>query len=119
MLDATSTICWRWTQGENSNIAESNIFRRSDGLTSPQLDTEVFDISTNVNGAPPTTSISTCSSQSQTQPKPVAPKHTSIPTCNTNTQVSSNVKSHHGIKNSPPPTMSSATRTCRQTTIFG
>ncbi|KAF8595394.1 Leo1-domain-containing protein [Ceratobasidium sp. AG-I] len=75
MLDVSNTIRWRWAQGENGEMKKetnSRIVRWSDGSMSLQLGTEIFDISTNVDGAPPTTSTS--ASQSQTQPKPVAPK---------------------------------------------
>ncbi|QRV88597.1 RNA polymerase-associated protein LEO1 [Ceratobasidium sp. AG-Ba] len=59
MLDVTNTIRWRWVQGEDGEMkkeSNSRIVRWSDGSMSLQLGTEIFDITSNYDGARPTTS---------------------------------------------------------------
>ncbi|KAG8780440.1 hypothetical protein FRC12_023022 [Ceratobasidium sp. 428] len=60
MLDVTNTIRWRWKKESNSRIV-----RWSDGSMSLQLGTEIFDITSNVDGV--RSSVSTQLSQTQTQ----------------------------------------------------
>ncbi|KAG9122232.1 hypothetical protein FRC07_001482 [Ceratobasidium sp. 392] len=60
MLDVTNTVRWRWVQGENGQMkkeSNSRIVRWSDGSMSLQLGTEVFDITSNMDGARPSASI--------------------------------------------------------------